>query len=103
MSQKPRKQNLWKDGYHVKYYDLKKKGFDQREYEKCGIGFYKYLFPENFYYDQYLKLGEYKQLRIDDYSDFLSGKMFNKNSSLYKRLVSEQKILSEEKLQEINN
>lgn len=103
LSQKPREQSLWKDGYHVKYYDLKKKGFDQKDNEKCGKGFYKYLFPENLYYDQDLKLGEYNQLRIDDFSDFLSGKIFNKNSSVYKRLVSEKKILSEEKLQEINN
>ena len=61
------------------------------------------MLPENLYYDQDLKLGEYNQLKIDDFSDFLSGKIFNKNSSLYKRLVSEKKILSEEKLQEIIN
>ena len=103
LSQKPRKQNLWKDGYHVKHYDLKKRGFDQKDNEKCGKGLYKYLLPENLYYDQDLKLGEYNQLKIDDFSDFLSGKIFNKNSSLYKRLVSEKKILSEEKLQEIIN
>ena len=52
---------------------------------------YKYLLPENLYYDQDLKIGEYNQLKIDDFSDFLSGKIFNKNSSLYKRLVSEKK------------
>ena len=75
-SQKPREQSLWKDGYHVKYYDLKKKGFDQKDNEKCGKGFYKYLFPENPYYDQDLKIGEYDQLQIGDFSDFLSGKMF---------------------------
>lgn len=103
LSQKPREQNLWKDGYHIKYYDLKKKGFDQKDNEKCGKGFYKYLFPENFYYDQDLKLGEYNQLIIDDFSDFLSGKMFNKNSFLYKRLVFEKKILSEQELNKIFN
>ena len=103
LSQKPREQNLWKDNYHIEYYDLEKKGFDQKDNEKCGVGFYKYLLPKNLYYDQDLKLGEYNQLRIVDFSNFLSGKMFNKNSSLYKRLVSEKKILSKEKLQEINN
>ena len=102
-SQKPREQSLWKDGYHVKYYDLKKKGFDQKDNEKCGKGFYKYLFPENPYYDQDLKIGEYDQLQIGDFSDFLSGKMFNKNSSLYKRLVFEKKILSEKELNKIFN
>ena len=102
-SQKPREQNLWKDNYHVEYYDLKKRGFDQRPNEKCGKGSYAYLLPENPYYDQDLKIGEYNQLKIDDFSDFLSGKMFNKNSSLYNRLVFEKKILSEQELNKIFN
>ena len=102
-SQKPREQNLWKDNYHVEYYDLKKKGFDQKDNEKCGKGSYRYLLPENPYYDQDLKIGEYDQLQIDDFSDFLSGKIFNKNSSLYKRLVFEKKILSEKELNKIFN
>ena len=102
-SQKPREQNLWKDNYHVEYYNLKKRGFDQKNNEKCGKGSYRYLLPENPYYDQDLKIGEYDQFQIDDYSDFLSGKMFNKNSYLYKRLVFEKKILSEKELNKIFN
>ena len=75
----------------------------QKDNEKCGKGSYKYLLPENPYYDQDLKIGENNQLKIDDFSEFLSGKMFNKNSYLYNRLISEKKILSEQELNKIFN
>ena len=103
LSQKTRKQNLWKDNYHVKYYDLKKKGFDERANEKCGKEPYKYLFPENPYYDQDLNLGEWDEMPISDYSEFINGNMFNKNSTFYQRMILENKILSVEKIEKLFN
>ena len=103
LSQQPRKQDLWKDGYHVKYRDLKKKGFDERKNEKCGKEPYKYLFPESPYYDQDLNLGEWDEMRIPDYSEFINGNMFNKNSTFYQRMILENKILSVEKIEKLFN
>ena len=97
LSQEPRKQNLWKESYHIEYHlfnKINKRGFDLDDKEKCGKGSYKYLFPENPYYDQDLRLGERDEFDILDYSNFINGNMFNNNSVFYQRLVKENKILS---------